>query len=120
MRLNVELQLMRDWQPRSRPTQGWFNLGEPEPALVKLVPGAAAYGTELMVVTLEGATRIDKYWAALRVSLMIEGTGFPGPRPSLVYLGESDMPTGIVHFPRMALDDSKMFGGWHSLLLRMA
>ena len=115
----IELQLMKDWQPRSRPTVGWLNLGDPEPTTTKLVPGAAAVSTELMVVTLEGATRVDKWWATFRASLMIEGTGYPGPRPGIVYLGLSNAPTGSIHFARSAKDNHPMFAGWHSLLVRL-
>jgi hypothetical protein len=119
MRVAIEAQLMRDWSPRSRPTVGYLNVGDPEPSRIKLVPGAAAVGTELMIVTFEGATRVDQFWVAYRVGLSIEGTAYPGPRPGVVFLGLSDTYTDAVHFPRASTNNSHMFGGWHSLLVRM-
>lgn len=114
------MQLMREWQPRSRPTHGFVTLGEgPVSDPTVLVPGAAASGMEQMIVNLSNVTRVDKLWARVNAFLQIDGNGFPGPRPGLVYLGPSEIWTGAIHFPRVALDGHPLLGGWHTLLLRI-
>jgi len=114
----VEIQLMRNWEPRSRPSIGDLNVDTPIPSMTKLFPGAAAIGTENMIVTIEGATRVQPSWAALRVGLTIEGQPFSDPRPGLIFLGKAGIPTCIIHLPVMAGEKSLMFRGWHTLLLR--
>lgn len=120
MKYGIELQLMREWQPRSRPTHGVVSIGEgPVSDPTVLVPGAAASGMEQMIITLSRGTRVDKLWATVQAFLQIDGNGFPGPRQGLVYLGTSDIWTGAIHFPRVALDGHPVLGGWHTLLMRI-
>ena len=122
MRFNIEVQLMRDWQPRSRPTRGTITVGEgtPTPDTVKLYPGAAAVGSEMMLVYFENNTRSGQDWVSSRVALTIDGTHIGEPRPALFWIGGySDIVTGIVHFPVVAGYDNLMYRGHHSLLLRI-
>lgn len=116
---NIEMQLMKDWQPRSRPSQGLLDVGSGLPTHTKLYPGAAAVEMEHMIATIEGATRIGALWAVLRVAVTIDGVPLGEPRPGIVYLGGSDVATGIVHFPVVAGNDNKMYRGFHSLLMRV-
>lgn len=110
---------MRNWLPRSRPSRGYFHLGSPEASYIKLYPGAAAEGLENMTALLEGATRITAEWVALKAAFTLEAVQYGDMRPTLVWLGVSDVPSGIVHFPLMSGEKNAMFRGWHSLLLRV-
>jgi hypothetical protein len=118
MRIPLEVQLMRDWSPRSRPSPGELLLGESTPSFVKLFPGAAAMGTEEMLAIIEDATRWDMSWCRAIVSFRIDGIQFAEPRPTSIYLGPSPEWSGIVHFPRMATGRNKLLSGVHSMLLR--
>lgn len=120
MKKVLELQLMRDWQPRSRPSAYEVEIGNPDPVFCKLVPGAAAEGMETMFAVIEGLSRVGERWCTARVALTIDRTQFGEPRPVMFYLGESSAPTGIVHYPVLAGDGNKMFRGHHSLLVRCA
>lgn len=120
MDVPVEVQLMRDWQPRSRPTRGVYRLGVGghAPDLVKLTPGAVAIGHEMMLVSFENASRVGLSWVTARVGLSIDGTYIGEPRPAMWHLGASGVFSGVVHFPVVAGNDNLMFKGHHSLLLR--
>lgn len=118
MKIPLEVQLMRDWNPRSRPSPGILLLGESHPSFVKLFPGAGAMGTEDMLAIVEDVTRWDISWCRALVSFRIDGLTFAEPRPTSIYLGPSPEWSGIVHFPRMATGGNIMLSGVHSLLLR--
>lgn len=116
MLVNVEIQLMRNWRPRSRPTIGRIAVGETNPQHTVLFPGSAAMDTEQMLVTIDRATRISKNVIGFYASLTIDRVPIGDVRPGNVWWGPSDVPTGIVHFPD--LTDHARFSGWHSLRLR--
>lgn len=118
--VQVEMQLLRDWEPRSRPSRGEVHIGEalPTPDVVKLYPGAAAVGMEQLLVYVENATRVGFMWAAARVGLTIDGTLIGEPRPIMWWLGVSDIPSGVVHFPVIAGNENLMYKGRHTLLVR--
>ena len=123
MQLMLELQLMRSlgsvWEPRSRPSPCPVVVGAPDPVFCTLFPGPAAEGMESMMAVFEGITRSSQWWASARVALTVDARQFGEPRPALFFLGASDQPTGIVHFPVMADSSNKMFRGHHSLLIRV-
>lgn len=108
---------MRDWQPRSRPTRGSFSVDEP--IINPLVPGAAAVGTERMEVHIRDVATSGREWITCRVALTIENIFIGELRPAMFWLGYSDFPTGIVHFPEVAGYANLMFRGRHSVLLRV-
>lgn len=113
----IELQLMRDMKPRSRPSRGVMYLGEPRASQILLSPGAAAVGMESMVVTLENAVRTLPTWCAMRVSFTIDGTGFLEPRPGWMTLDFSDIYSLVVHFPVLG-NPGTHFGGQHTVFGR--
>lgn len=114
----VEVQLMRDMKPRSRPSYGTLFVGEPRPSQLLLLPGAAATGMETILVTIEGATRVQPSWCALRATFTIDGTGFLEPRPGYLYLGGMDVYSMVIHFPVLG-NPGTHFGGLHTLLGRI-
>lgn len=116
----VEFQLLRDWEPRSRPSRGEVHIGEglPTPDVVKLYQGAAAVGMESMFVYVENATRVSVMWATARVGVTLDGTLIGEPRPVMWWLGLSDSASGVIHYPVIAGNDNLMFKGRHTLLLR--
>lgn len=114
--IDVEFQLMRDWQPRSRPSMGQINV--PGKTWAVLYPGAGSVGMERMAAVVTQAARISEKWLTYQVGLEIEGVPMGPSRPGVLYLGASDMPSGVVHFPAFSTFDNEMYRGIHSLLVR--
>jgi hypothetical protein len=119
MNIPVEVQLMREMLPRSRPSVGIVTLGSAEPAHIKLYPGAAAISNEVMIARFEGATRIGHLWASARASFRIDGVVYGAARPIQFYLGTSDVWSGVTHFPLMSGQNNEMFSGHHTILMRV-
>lgn len=112
----VEIQLMREMAPRSRPSRGY--LDSENPTETKLYPGTDAFGMETMVAKLEGFVRSLPLWANLQASFTIDGMRFSDPRPGILWLAVADIPTCIIHFPIMAGDMNPKFSGLHTLMIR--
>lgn len=121
MKVPVEVQLLRDWKPRSRPTNGFFDwnpqLGMTfAPNLIKLANGSQSDGTENLIVGIRNPQRIAPSWMLLQVTFEIESVPMSEFRPGVLYLGETDTPSCVVHFPVMA--SQGIYSGFHSVLLR--
>lgn len=120
MKVDVEIQLLRDWLPRSRPSRGSFELGSGTVWFTKLYPGSAANGHEEMLVRVEAATRVGQEWCVMRIGLIIDGMELGETRPGMLYLGGTDIPSCVIHFPIVAGPTNRMYSGRHTILMRCA
>ena len=118
MKIPVEVQLLRDMEPRTRPSPGLMSLGENTESHIIAYPGAASNGAERIVVTLRNARRITLAWATLQATFSIEGLTFCDFRPLYVFLGITDIWSGICYFPVMSGAGNRTFSGLHSLCIR--
>lgn len=114
----LELQLLRNWQPRSRPSKGVLDTDDGHESWTKLYPGAEANDSEEILIHITGAKQYLPQWITFAAELTIDGQRFSEPRPGTVYTGVSDIPTAIVHFPIVAKWTDRKFGGMHTLLVR--
>jgi hypothetical protein len=119
MNVPVEVQLLRDMLPRSRPSVGIVTLGTPEYSYIKMYPGSASIANEVMIVRFECATRIGHLWASARVTFRIDGVVYGNARPIQFFLGSSDVWSGVSHFPLMSGRNNEMFAGHHTILMRV-
>jgi len=113
----VEMQLLRDWKPRSRPSRGVLQIDGGETFTV-LMPGADAVGMERMEVLVSGCVRTEPFWVVMRITLLIEGVVLTGARPGMMYLRETDVPSCVVNWPIVAPKTNRMYAGHHTLLMR--
>jgi len=112
----IEVTVRRNMQPRTRPqnitiedTPGWHT-------------GARLYPDTngRMWIDIEVTGVIDIDWLGLRAQLIIDGMPLCSPRPGVVWLGTTDIPSGLIQYPSMAPHDNQVFGGWHTVVLRRA
>lgn len=88
-----------------------------DPLRQKLHPGSSERAGRVEV-EISSAVFIDKDWVSILAMLRVEDMALSSPRPAVVFMRKSDVPT-LVHFPSLARPDDVTFGGWWTLALRV-
>lgn len=111
------MQVLRDMEPLTRPTRGWFNT-DGLPRGIRLFLGAAAReDTGEIRVELKDAVRVTQSWFLLKVELYIDNLKVSDARPIYVFFGATSEWSGIAYFPALAPSGTR-FGGLHSVAIR--
>jgi len=122
MAIDVEAQLLKDWQPFTRPTRWSGGLSSFEPGITivfKLFPGSASNG-EHITASIHHLGMVAERWAIIQALISVDGILAPTARPGQLYIDSDEWHTGgwscIIHFPVMS--HTPPTSGVYSLLLR--
>lgn len=110
----LEVHVRRNMTSRTRPEVFYWDGREPKG--VQLHAGSGE-GEGRVRVDLSPLIPIDRYWCSLLASVYIDDIALTSPRPGVLFLESSDIPT-LVHFPSLAPERDMRFGGWWTVALR--
>lgn len=123
MRTTFELQLLRNWDPRSRITVGELHhsyLSRDKTDSVLLMPAIPQDSGREMLVEMRRPQSTYAGWLTFDIRLRIDGICLSSWQPTELYIGNMPLkdqrPISVVHFPVVAAHTHPVFGGRHSLL----
>lgn len=117
--MRIELQVLRDGRAYSRPQIHEFDVAKLDrnTLAIRLHTGwdPNYQINALLWITFAGENHPG--WMGFRVQLAIDGLAVGVDRPGVVFMEETDTPSGLVHFPPVAAPGTSL-GGWWTVTLR--
>lgn len=87
--------------------------------LIKLYPACDEDMQREIYISLSHAKQSYPSWLSYRACLTIDGVPFSDAQPGEIFVGIRDFFTSILHFPIVAKHTHPVFGGRHTLLMKV-
>jgi hypothetical protein len=113
----VEVQLLRDMEPRTRPCEGWMSGDIGRTTHMILTPGAGSDDYDRIDVDLK-TTGDLRSWRSVLASFRINGVPYGDARPGMVWMGIYSYPSCFIHYPIMSGTRNRVFAGMHVMTVR--
>lgn len=113
--MKVEFHVRRNMDSRTRPEI--IEWDPKKPIQVRLQTGSAPDTSGRVSVAMSATIPFDEFWASFLATIFVDEVPLSSPRPGVLFLEVSDIPT-LVHYPSLGYRTDPKFGGWWTLGVR--